>query len=458
MSGVRFGGRALRAVAFADALQGLVRHSIASREALETYRDRQVRRLVHFAARDVPFWRQRFRLAGIDPEGVCGIVDLTALPPLEKHELQAAETRDLLVPWSGPERLHRHRTSGATGQPLTLYQSRIEQRLFGLFRKRAFLDMGISPRDRLAWVALPHREHRERPGALRRMMYAAGFYRLRKFSCLEDMGTLAAELRAWQPDVLIGFGATLARLGERMLDEGGVRLRPRQVVLSGEVVTPGMRRTLIEAFGRSPLEMYGSVEFGLIAWRGDAEGPLIVMDDAVVLEVLRDGRPVGPGEEGEVVVTGLLSWSMPLIRYRLGDVVQRAAKSTLRADRWPFEALESVRGRSLDLLTLPDGRRIHSWQVTVPTVIGSDWVRRYRLVQERLDRFVVYVVPDAAPAETKIEALRESVVARLGPGVEVELRLVESLSTGPNGKFRLVESLVHSHYSDESDVEGSASE
>lgn len=444
--------RLQRNLAILDSLQGLFLHAHTEPAVLERHRNRQVRRLVQFANRYVPFWRRHFQNAGVDPGAIRGVPDLAQIPPVSRSELQDVPASELVASYLDPERLYAHRTSGATGQPLTFRRTVFEQRLLGVFRKRAFLDMGISPRARIAWVALPRREHQEIPSLPRRLMYAAGFYRLRKFSCLLEMEELASQLRDWRPDVLIGFGATVARLGEFLLEQrssGASAWRPSHTVICGEVVTERMRQTIDQAFDGPPLEMYGSVEFGLIGWRRRPDSPLTVVDDAVILEVVRDGHRVAVGEEGEVLATGLLSWSMPLIRYRLGDVVVQTQPSRRDERRWPFGALRSVQGRQLDFFTLRDGRQIHSWHVTIPVVLESPWIRHYRIVQEAVDRFVIYVVPDCAPTQDRLCKLRDRAVQALDSRVEVEVRTVPELPTAGSGKFRIAESFVESQYANE---------
>ncbi len=45
-----------------------------------------------------------------------------------------------------------------------------------------------------------------------------------------------------------------------------------------------------------------------------------INNDHVIMEFLKNGKDVNPGESGEVVITGLSNYTMPLIRYKLGDI------------------------------------------------------------------------------------------------------------------------------------------
>jgi hypothetical protein len=76
-------------------------------------------------------------------------------------------------------------------------------------------------------------------------------------------------------------------------------------------------------FGLRTCDILGTIELGDIAWQCDRREGYHVSADAVIVEYLRDGRPVGPGEEGRIVCTSLYGYTMPLIRYAahiIGDI------------------------------------------------------------------------------------------------------------------------------------------
>ena len=68
------------------------------------------------------------------------------------------------------------------------------------------------------------------------------------------------------------------------------------------------------------VDIYSCTEAGYLAFSCPEQGNLHVQAESVIVEVLdRAGKPCAPGEEGEVVVTPLLNFAMPLIRYAVGD-------------------------------------------------------------------------------------------------------------------------------------------
>ena len=65
-----------------------------------------------------------------------------------------------------------------------------------------------------------------------------------------------------------------------------------------------------------------------IAYQCEASDDHHVMDESYLVEVLVEGRPAKPGEVGEVVITDLNNYSVPLIRYRVGDLAQAVTRAS----------------------------------------------------------------------------------------------------------------------------------
>src|SRR5262245_28261250 len=79
----------------------------------------QLRRLLEFAAREVPFYREHWSRAGIDAAALRLPEEFARLPPVGKAELRAAGIESFVSRGCAPSALERERTSGSTGQPQT---------------------------------------------------------------------------------------------------------------------------------------------------------------------------------------------------------------------------------------------------------------------------------------------------------------------------------------------------
>jgi phenylacetate-CoA ligase len=226
-----------------------------------------------------------------------------------------------------------------------------------------------------------------------------------------------------------------------MTEEDRARIRPRLVFTGGENLTPQMRRQISQGLGATVFDSYASHEHNLLASECPCGGRYHVAEWNVILEVLRDGRPVGPGEEGEVVATALHSYAMPFIRYRLNDLVTRG--ETPCCCGAPVSTLSRILGRTVEQFVLPDGKLIHPYVLVLPLLAEAPWLRRYQIVQDRADRVLVKIIPSPYPGAEAVAAVARRLAAAVEGQLAVEIELVEEIPSEPSGKYRPYYSVVN---------------
>jgi len=420
----------------------LARGDGLSRAALEGFRDAQLRRLVAHAAERVPYYRRLFDRHGVRPETIRTAADLGRLPMVSRADLQGAAPEDVVARGCDPARLITHRTSGSSGRPLAIRRTWLEERMYSLLRYRALRRLGLRTSDRRVYIGLLRPVHARNSQALQRLLRAAGLFRRQEIDCRRPATDILATLRRLQPDVVTGYPGVLSRIAGQLTSDDRRRLPTRLVLTGAEVLTPLVRRHIAEAFGALVLETYASYEAPALAWQCAATGAFHVAEEGVILEVIADGRrPAQPGEAGEVVVTALHSFAMPFIRYRLGDLVTRGeTPCRCGAQR---ATIQTIQGRMLDYFPLANGRTVHPLEIISVISDSADrWLAQYQLTQERPDHLVMRVVPKVAPLPAELEQVEALVLAAIGPGITLELRLVREIELDANGKFRLSRSLL----------------
>ena len=275
-----------------------------------------------------------------------------------------------------------------------------------------------------------------------RALHATGLKQTLKIDGFQDPAAIVSQLSAYRPDVITAMPGMLCRIADYLIGHEQ-RIRPRLLIVGGEVLTPLMRRRITQGFNAPVRETYASHEFPLLGWECPRGGEFHTCDDGVILEVLHEGRPAREGERGEVVATNLHAYAMPFIRYRLGDIATRGEHHPNCSQ--PFSSIRSIQGRMIDYFPLPDGRVIHPYQILSSLIGGRDgWIRQYQLLQERADRIVLRVQPAQAPDSDHLASLEQSVLSLLGRGVDFRVQLVDDLPLEESGKFRASRSLVGS--------------
>jgi phenylacetate-CoA ligase len=427
----------------APTLSAVWRHGRAPGAELRLWQDARLRRLVTHAYESVPFYRKLFDRHRLHPRHVRGVRDLEIIPFTDKPELKRQRAADLLAAGHDAAALLTVRTSGSTGEPFTIRRTWLEDKLQYLIRLRAMQGLGIRSRDLVVAVGVTRPENEDRK-LVGRTLRALGLHHRVLLDGLEDPVHTAYQLRRLRPDVIVGLPGMLNRLTAPELAGAIEMVRPRLLVVGGEVTTPAMRARLGRTFGAPVYETYGSHECPLIAVECPWSGTLHACEDAVLVEVLTDGRPVEPGVRGEVVLTNLHAYAMPFIRYRIGDLATRAPACACGS---PSIGLGAVQGRMIDYFPLPDGRLLHPYEIVTRLVWGNQaWIRQYQLVQERRDHVVLYVVAETPPSDAQVAEVSRAVRPVLGDRVRFEVRSVARIPFEATGKLRPSRSLIWSEY------------
>ena len=394
-------------------------------ETLAARQTRSLVALVRHAAERVPFYRQLYAAQGIDIATFNGVGDLAALPIVDKHVLRSAGADALSA--DAPAKRVMITTSGSSGDPFTFPIDRG----YDLWRKAQFIRPYLNSGRRLGDKVL---RLCARPSSRPKWFSRLGVLRERQI----DAGTAPARVaEAWQeyaPDVLMGYPSSLRSLAYHCLElSRPLSPAPRLVFTDSELLTPDTRAVIEQAFGTGPIDVYGTFETDNIAWQCAARADYHIATDCVVLEVVKDGKPVPPGEDGEIVVTVLHNRTFPFIRYNLRDMGRLGTQPC--ACGLPFPMLAGIQGRANDLIVLADGRRRTATDLTARIGRSDALIHQYQLRQLAIGRFELLVVSSSQFGDVERESLAQIVRSALGDA-HVEVRVVEAIAPERSGKRR----------------------
>ena len=167
----------------------------------------------------------------------------------------------------------------------------------------------------------------------------------------------------------------------------------------------------------------------------------ISAEDIVIEIVDADGAVVPVGEEGEIVVTHLATKDFPFVRYRTGDVGVLSDATCACGRGLPL--LESVHGRTMDLVVADDGTVMHALAL-IYAVRDVPGVHNFKIVQKDREHTRVMFVAGAEFPDERERLIRERLSERLGRGVRITLERVSHIPRSGTGKHRYVESKIAS--------------
>lgn len=346
--------------------------------------------LLCHAATHVPYYRELFRTHHIDPRAITSRAALAEVPLLTR-DIVRERYRDLIDPAHRGSNLKKG-TSGSTGKPLKFEYSPDSEHWRQAIKMRGYSWAGYRPGRKtfFYWAAVsaaPPSLKVRVDRALRRETFFD--------SMKQDEGARRAALRILQrtqPEVIVCYTQSCTQFARWIVDNGLRDWDDIPVICGAEAVFQADRAILSKAFGPGIFETYGSRETMLIAAECEQHAGMHLSEENLVVEITSNGRALPFGESGDVAVTDLHNYGMPMIRYVNGDVATLASDEICRCGR-SLRRLARVDGRRADTLFDRDGNAIPG---IVFHVLFSDarreLVQQFQAVQNARGEVVLKVV------------------------------------------------------------------
>jgi phenylacetate-CoA ligase len=402
-------------------------------EQLRDYQDERLRALVQIAYRDVPYYTQAFDRLGVHPADIRGCDDLRRLPVLTKNEVR--ENQSLLINRSLPRRslVHDH-TSGSTGTSLQLVftTEAVEEQNAIWKRGRLRFEPIVSRATFNGRSIVPMRQTHppfwryNLPGC--QMLFS--IYHISEDTITEYYKKLAS----YKCDCIDGYPSALYLMADAMLSRGyRLPYKPVCVLTSAEVLSEHVALTLRTAFDCDVSDHYGLGEGVANASRCEYGVYHEDMEFCFHEYIPVDGVP----DLYRLIGTGLANAAMPLMRYDTGDLVTLGTAPC--ACGRPGRVIQSFDGRCEAIIELSNGAKIGRLDHVFKDLQN---IREAQIFQERPGAIRVSVVRrDGFTARDEAQLIWEF-KKRLGDDLEIEIKYVEKVDRGPNGKIRFVISSI----------------
>jgi phenylacetate-CoA ligase len=311
--------------------------------------DTALRRTVRRAARVSPYYRERLATRGIDP-GAVTTQTIENLPLTRKPDL-LSRPADFIADGSRP--FLSSRSTGTTGQPVTIWISRYEAELWpalaalagllrGELREGDSMQVNISSRA----TAAVHQE----VGICR--LAGAACHVLGLIPAAESVRNLTGP---FQPTLLSTYPSYLAEMAEaaQQMGLGPGDFTLRRIDCGGERLPAALAAAAGRTFGAPVTDLFAMTEVLPVSGRTCSQGHLHHDLNMGLVEVVdpATGLGVAPGELGSVTITPYFPYRecMPLLRYDTRDMVRRLAKDELTCELAGMPATSAIVGKAEQL-------------------------------------------------------------------------------------------------------------
>lgn len=403
-------------------------------QRIRATQDARLAALVQHAYETVPFYKRLFDSRGLTPDDVRTADDLPKLPILTKQDMRD-NLQDLVSTAYDASRLAVLSSSGSTGEPFRYYMSEDERARKWAALYRLWRWAGYEMGDRFVNVAVaPHRAFRSNKLWMCLESRLSGMLALSASELYEH--TAEEYLRRvvrFRPTMVRGYASSLYYLAE-VQAQRGLYMRAKCVCTTGETLFDFQRELIEDAYGCRVYDGYGGEGMVIAGQCGHGDGYHTSGDILIVEIVDSQGNRCPPGVEGQVVLTDLMRYSMPFIRYNIQDVA--ALSDEVCSCGMGLPVLTKLSGRLTDIGVTPSGKSIVVHFFTGMFMKMAPDVDGFQVVQERPDLFILNIVPGRDFGKVKQEIL-DKTREYVGPDVEVQINLTDSIPLTSAGKRRL---------------------
>jgi phenylacetate-CoA ligase len=364
---------------------------------------------------------------------------LAAFPILTKTILRDFKI-DLVSKEFNIESLDKHHSSGSSGVQSFTYMTKDHTFYLRALQTHWWQWSGYKMGDNLLQFGIS--QQRSYLKKLKDVFYRCTYVKAFGLSEIELQNVLqkvASKKRLF----IAGYPSVINELAKASLAS---KIRPdvAGVICFGDKLFDTYKTTIHNAFGNhiSLVDTYGCAEGLLMAFKCDLDS-YYIMSPHVYLELVDDnGKTVEDGKMGHVLVTCLSNKSMPLIRYKLGDLAIKLPK-----DKYPdkrllnYPLLQKVIGRETDIIKTAKGitLNIHSFTGVLEFY---QTIKQYKIIQNDLDRIIIEYIVDSKYNFDQfiLDDIKAKLNTLTNNCIDIVFKKVEEIKPTKSGKPQIIES------------------
>lgn len=431
--------------------KALERAFYLNKREIENIQLASLEKLLNYCYKNVDYYRDLFNSLNIVKNGEIDLSRFKEIPLLTKDKIRnnfdRLKTKEL-----NQKKWYYNTSGGSTGEPVRLIQD--EQYKKWVRAVKVIYDTWtgyhVGDNKVILWGSERDLFVGQETLKVRAIRWLKNETWLNAFRMDEDkMYEYVDIINHQRPVQILAYVSSIYELA-RFIERKGLKVySPKAIMTSAGTLYRPMREVIERVFQAPVFNRYGSREVGDMACECEMRNGLHVSPLTHYIEILReDGTPAEDGEAGEVVVTSLVNFAMPLIRYRIGDIAVKSENICNCGRAWPL--LQEVVGRVSDTFITRSNVKVHGEYFT-HLLYFKDWVQKFQFIQEDYNLIRLLIVPSLNYNDSIQELLEKEknellykVRLVMGDDCNLEIKLVNNIPTSPSGKYRYTISKIKS--------------
>jgi phenylacetate-CoA ligase len=342
---------------------------------------------------------------------------------------------------------YRNTSGGSTGEPVVFYQDKeyldwanATKRLFNELAGRKLGDPMVK-----LWGLLPDilGSGQGFKGYLRQQV--SGIIILNAYRMTEeDMYRYVKKINKIKPRLILAYTNSIEELARFIQSHHLSVYSPPAIMTAAGVLYPEVKAKVEKVFHTTVFNCYGSREVSNMACSCEKDEGLHLIPAVHYLEIVDDeGKQVKPGIPGNIIVTLLTNYTMPLVRYKIDDrgILSEKACSCGRG----FPLLKKVEGRIRSVFRNKQGDLIDGG-IFIRLFYFRENIKQFQVIQESLEQITINIVlknkKQLKIVEKDFLEINESIKKIMKSDITIKYNLVEVINSSPSGKYGYVFSKV----------------
>jgi len=398
---------------------------------------KKLKKLLKHANDNVPFYHKMFKKLSFKPELVTSVNDLDKLPILTK-ELVNKNFNELYARNYSKEEFILSTTGGSTAVPMKFYIDKRWNACNMAAAYRSWSWAGYRPGDKMAylWSAIQDLKNSNNKEKIRN--YLLKTIKLDAFNLTdENMEIYAQILKKFKPKVINTYASVIFTFSEHIKKMGIDYIKPNAILTTADMLYDYKRKSIEQAFNCDVFDYYSGRDTTLQAAECSEHFGYHMSIENAVVEFMKGNEHVVSGETGNLIITDLCNYAMPLIRYEIGDL------GTPSDERCPcgrnLPIMKSLEGRTYDYILTPDGKQLSGlFFHSILVYYKIKGIKEFQIVQKTKDKIILFIVKNEKEDIEDINRFISFIQKNVGEKVEIELKYVSSIKRTPTGKLRHV--------------------
>lgn len=401
------------------------------------YQENKLQKVIKHAYDNVLYYNELFNSVRLKPYDIKQIEDLEKLPVLTKSIIKE-NFSSLLAKNHNNFKSQKRWTGGTTGEPLVYYSDKNSWEMHWALKYRAWEWAGYKFGDPIGIMGgasiIP-----DRKSGLKRKLWnqISNFYPLPSSNVNEQiLFDYIKKIKQNNIQFIRGYPSSIANFANFIL-KNDVKTKIKSVITTAEVLTDEYKQIITDAFGCLLIDTYGCADGGGNANTCECNTGFHVSFEASIWEVCNEnGAPTEVGQQGEVTLTSLTNYAMPLIRYQPGDVIENSFDCSICKCGRTLPRINRIQGRTTDLLKFANGVTLGGPAFTL--LFREFPIEKYQMVQNDYLELDIYLIPGLDYSVQHKLRILELMRHHCGLEVQINIHEVSEIIIPKSGKHRFI--------------------